>query len=45
MPKVHLLEAKDESEALTCSLLLRLTLKAFLSLLSAVTPQIGRAHV
>ena len=44
MPKVHLLEAKDESEALTCSLLLRLTLKAFLSLLSAVTPQLPHTH-
>lgn len=39
MPQVHL-EAKDESEALTCFLLLWLTLKALLSLLSAVTPQL-----
>lgn len=39
-PQVHLLEAKDESEALTCSLLLQLTLKALLSLLSTVTPQL-----
>lgn len=42
-PQVHL-EAKDESEALTCSLLLRLTLKALLSLLSAVTPQLPHTH-
>lgn len=43
MPQVHL-EAKDESEALTCFLLLRLTLKALLSHLSAVTPQLPHTH-